>query len=189
MQPTAKQLTEFLRESNAIEDVFDMDSLVQARYAWKEMQQIKELSIGAINRVQKILMLHQKLRPNHKGYLCDCNVNIVQRSLSGFFADNNAPIYHHQILKEFPDYHEVRSLLEAWLPRANYVREMSKQSPSTVANYTKNLHIEFENIHPYVDGNGRVGRMILNYHRLQASLPFLIIYAKDRRDYYQWFKH
>lgn len=46
------------------------------------------------------------------------------------------------------------------------------------------IHDEFEVIHPFIDGNGRTGRLILNWVRLRAGLPFLIVNIKDRYKYY-----
>jgi fido (protein-threonine AMPylation protein) len=51
----------------------------------------------------------------------------------------------------------------------------------------KAAHIEFEFIHPFVDGNGRVGRMIYNAHRLQLGQPIHIIKESEKHEYYKWF--
>ncbi len=45
------------------------------------------------------------------------------------------------------------------------------------------FHHKFEKIHPFADGNGRTGRMILNYILLKNSFPPLIILKKTRSDY------
>lgn len=47
-----------------------------------------------------------------------------------------------------------------------------------------NLHHKFEVIHPFSDGNGRVGRMLLNLLRLRAGLTFLIVFYDKRQEYY-----
>ena len=46
------------------------------------------------------------------------------------------------------------------------------------------VHNQFENIHPFEDGNGRVGRLILNNILLKHGLPPLNIEMKNRKEYY-----
>ena len=53
---------------------------------------------------------------------------------------------------------------------------------------SKEAHILFEAIHPFEDGNGRVGRILMNIHRLRLNLPILIIHTgKEQEKYYGWF--
>lgn len=46
------------------------------------------------------------------------------------------------------------------------------------------FHLKFENIHPFADGNGRTGRLIMNYLLVLNDHPPVIIYEEDRLDYY-----
>ena len=47
------------------------------------------------------------------------------------------------------------------------------------------FHARFENIHPFADGNGRVGRTLLNYWLMINNYPPMVIYEEDRRTYYR----
>lgn len=46
------------------------------------------------------------------------------------------------------------------------------------------FHIDFEHIHPFEDGNGRVGRLLINYEMLRNGLPPIVIPAEERADYF-----
>ena len=63
-------------------------------------------------------------------------------------------------------------------------------------NWTKSMHIvecvatfhlHFESIHPFIDGNGRTGRLLMNLQLIKAGLPAINIKFADRRKYYDAF--
>lgn len=49
------------------------------------------------------------------------------------------------------------------------------------------FHLDFETIHPFNDGNGRIGRVIINYQLQRLNFPPLIIRNKEKAAYYQSF--
>lgn len=50
------------------------------------------------------------------------------------------------------------------------------------------LHIEFEKIHPFVDGNGRMGRILMLLRELQCGSELTVIHeGKEQFEYYEWF--
>lgn len=78
-----------------------------------------------------------------------------------------------------PPWEDVPHLLRDWLHR---FAGASGHEQTVIA------HVAFEHVHPFVDGNGRVGRMIMNWQRaLSYRKPMTILY-NERWEYYGWFR-
>lgn len=69
---------------------------------------------------------------------------------------------------------ELQELLEE-------IKAADGKDVMTIAAY---FHLRFEEIHPFADGNGRVGRTLLNYYLMTHGFPPLIFYSEDKRTYY-----
>lgn len=161
---------EFLRESNAIEGVYDEESLAQAQVAWDYLIGEKEMSIHVMLKTHKILMLHQPgLYPNQKGYLREVPVYIGGKEAMNWRV---IPTKLANLVMNIED----------------VVKNGQKESITFLEGIIKRHHIKYEGIHPFVDGNGRTGRMFMNWERLRLGFPILVIKADERGEYYKWFK-
>jgi len=73
----------------------------------------------------------------------------------------------------------IISLLESLV--SWYNKNRKKYPPITLA---AAVHNQFESIHPFRDGNGRVGRLLLNNILLKHNLPPVNIELSNRKEYY-----
>jgi len=64
-----------------------------------------------------------------------------------------------------------------------YAHDSGTFIPDTIARF----HLEFENIHPFIDGNGRIGRVLMNAQLLKNGFPVVIIRDKEKKEYYRSF--
>ncbi len=64
--------------------------------------------------------------------------------------------------------------------------EINKKAMHPIERIAK-FHLDFEGIHPFVDGNGRTGRLVLNFDLMQNGYPPINVKFTDRKKYYQAF--
>jgi hypothetical protein len=78
-----------------------------------------------------------------------------------------------------PSWVLVAGEMRSWLSRARSLRPGTDDFPEQIAR----LHCGFEQIHPFLDGNGRTGRLVLNLLLVRMGYPPVIIYKKQRSRY------
>lgn len=166
MKYTKEEITEFITESNAIEDVWDKVSIYESIRAWNHFHN----NVGTLT-LMDILIAH-KLILNRLGshYAGKLRGEIgVDVSIGGNAA---------------PRYWDVGSRICDWIRHVNY-----KKLPQWSEEDIKRLHVSFEDLHPFGDGNGRVGRLIYCWMREKQGFPIHIIKeATKYEDYYPWFR-
>lgn len=78
-----------------------------------------------------------------------------------------------------PSWTDVAALMKDWVEDVRKVAVSQGPRIERVAD----LHARFERIHPFLDGNGRVGRLLTNLILIRGGYPPAIIYKRDRPRY------
>lgn len=79
-----------------------------------------------------------------------------------------------------PPWTEVPPLVETWIAETSNLTDAGGPGlPEALAA----AHARFEQIHPFLDGNGRTGRLVLNLILVRLGYPPAIIYKSDRSRY------
>ena len=94
-------------------------------------------------------------------------VEVVVRNAQGEIVHRGIPV--SQLQKALDD-------LVSW-----YIKNKSRLKPLVLAAI---MHNQFEHVHPFQDGNGRVGRLLLNLILLKHNYPPINIRLENRREYY-----
>lgn len=167
-QSERKLISEFLDESNKIEQVYDEQSLVDAMEAWDYAYENKaKLTLNDVLEIHYLLL--QNLDPEIAGRWGDCDIYIGGR-VRKFFHESQFKEGVQEVLNEMYD--------EVPLTWGKEMKEVE----------AKRLHVKFEKLHPFNDGNGRTGRILWQIHRLHLGLPIQIIFDQKKQEYYKWFR-
>jgi Fic family protein len=163
MKPTITNILYMLKESNAIEREYDQQQLDDALEAWDYLvdNYHKEITPKGIKEAHAILMKNKR---------------DIESKYKGDFRD--VPVWIGRERKAQPKI-VIESLIRDWCDKVN----------TSDRNYDPvTLHIEFEGIHPFIDGNGRMGRLLLNWHLVNRNgAPLLVYTEKDKQTYYRLF--
>jgi len=151
-------LIKFIDHSNMIEGVEDKDEIPNSIAAWVHLSGKSQLSKAAILYAHYCIL--QDLNPRIAGKIRTCDVVVGGRVC--------------------PKYHKVKGMLYRWIRK--YEDGVKTEEEAVKA------HVAFEKIHPFQDGNGRVGRLLWLWMREKAGLPFKYIDVAQRYEYYDWFK-
>lgn len=157
------EVKELLRGEEKPEDADEKETVNVAKAVDYVRKTKERISVKLIQKLHKICFTGTK---NYAGKLR--NVNVVIRDGKGNIIHQGAPVS------------EVKNLLQdlcSW-----YDKHKNKYPPLLLAAI---MHNEFEKIHPFEDGNGRVGRLLLNYVLLRHKYPPINIRLNDRQRYYR----
>ena len=153
--------------SKSVREVFEVLNHKKAiDYMISELKNEKKLDIYMIKKINKEIL--DRLNDN-----------------AGNFKNSSNAIIGADFVTSTPS--QAPILTKNWIENLNYRLELCKNDDEKLLEIL-NSHIEFERIHPFSDGNGRTGRLIMMYLCFQEKIAPFVIEKEDRALYMSYLR-
>lgn len=142
-------------------EIFEAKNLARVSEYIREKARMHDLD------KETILLLHKML------------ITGIDDSIAGRFRAQHEYVRVGTHVAPPPEH--VERMVDAAL--AEYASNHETYTPDEIARF----HLEFEHIHPFCDGNGRIGRVLMNWQLTRLGYPPIIIRDKEKHLYYAGF--
>lgn len=181
------EIAESVYNSNAIEN--STLSLPETEKILLEMEVSRQVSVREVYeaknlaRVSAYIRELSKDREISKELICTLHGMLlvgIDDGIAGRFRKEHEFVRVGTFIAPAPEHIDLMMdrLLE------EYTNNLTTYPLDAVARF----HLEFETIHPFNDGNGRIGRALINLHLQHIGFPNIIIRDKEKQEYYRGFK-
>lgn len=192
-RPIPKETLKSLKESINLEWTYNSNGIEGNTLTLRETQVVLEgITIGgksikehleAINHERAIIYLEDLVKDNKP--ITEWNIKSIHQLILKGIDDENAGRYRREnvtikgAVHIPPDYTKIPELMEKLI--LNY-ETWNKYHPIIQAAL---LHGELVKIHPFVDGNGRTSRLIMNLDLMNHGYNPVIVKKENRLEYYE----
>ena len=141
--------------------------------------------LEAINHKEAILFV-ERLASNDNNALTEHDIKSLHALVLQKVDDQNAGKYRNEDVIISGANHKPPSFLAVPQQMTDFVKwhhnNVNKLHPIELS---ARVHTDFVGIHPFIDGNGRTARLLMNLTLLKAKFPVVIIKNEDKLNYYQ----
>lgn len=164
---TLKETEQILLDMEVSRDV-SVREVFEAKNLARVMEYISAKSKDLELSKELILLLHQMLISN------------INDAIAGRFRKPGEYVRVGSYIAPAPE--QIQHLMDTAL------LEYSSDNESYFVDKIAKFHLDFESVHPFCDGNGRIGRVFINFQLLKLGFPTLIVRDKEKQIYYDSFK-
>lgn len=190
-----ESLLVMIDEAEIPENVYNSNAIENSTLTLKETEKIlleqelsREVSIREVFEAKNLArVIEYKRNNNQRLELTKENILLLHQMLIGGIDDSIAGRFRKK--GEYvrvgthiaPAPEHIKRMIETIL--IEYSSDLQAYFLDKVAKF----HLDFETIHPFCDGNGRIGRVLINLQLLILGFPRVIIRNKEKGTYYQAF--
>ena len=179
------EIPESVYNSNAIEN--STLTLKETEKILLEMEVSKNVSLREVYEAKNLAMVMEYVRTKSSEELTKKTILLLHQMLIGNINESIAGR-----LRRKGEYVRVGSFIA---PAPEHIEQMfeealidySSDQTSYFVDKIAKSHLQFETIHPFNDGNGRIGRIVINYQLYRLGFPGIIIRDKEKTIYYRSF--
>lgn len=164
---TLKETEKILLEMEVSRDI-SLREVFEAKNLARVIEYIRAKSQEAEVTLNTILLLHQMLMGN------------INDSIAGRFRKKGEYVRVGTHIATAPEH--VERMME------NFLIEYTSEHDIYFTDKIAKFHLDFEVLHPFNDGDGRIGRIIINYQLQRLGYPSVIIRDKEKHEYYKGFQ-
>jgi len=163
---TLKETEKILLEMKVSREV-SLREVFEAKNLARVIEYIRKKSQEADLTKELILFLHQMLMSG------------INDKIAGRFRKKGEYVRVGTHIAPAPEY--IERMIDS--VSVEYSSSLNSYFIDNIAKF----HLDFEAIHPFNDGNGRIGRILINYQLARIGLPSVIIRDKEKKEYYRSF--
>lgn len=180
------ELSESVYNSNAIEN--STLTLPETEKILLEMEASKDLNLREVYEAQNLARITKYI--HEKAISTDLNeelITLLHQMLIGNIDDSIAGRFRKEYEYVRVGTHVAPSPEHVGQMIENVLIEYSSNQNEYFLEKISRFHLEFETIHPFNDGNGRIGRILINWQLIRLGFPQIIIRNKGKQKYYDSF--
>lgn len=181
------EIAESVYNSNAIEN--STLSLKETEKILLEMEVSRNVSLREVFEAKNLARVCEYIRNKAKDteitknlilFLHQMLIMGIDDRIAGQFRKAGEYVRVGTYIAPGPEH--IERMIEALL--INYSSDLTSYFVDKIAMF----HLQFETIHPFIDGNGRIGRMLINYQLIGLDFPVVILRNKEKQGYYASFR-
>ena len=195
LRPGKESLLSMIDEVEAPESVYNSNAIENSTLTLKETERIlleqmlsRNVSVREVFEAKNLARVTEYKRARTKdSELSKSLILLLHQMLIGGIDDAIAGRFRQQgeYVRVGPHIAPAPEHVERMMD--NILIEYSSNLNPYFLDKIARFHLDFERIHPFCDGNGRLGRILINFQLLQLGLPRLIVRNSEKQKYYRAF--